>query len=45
MYIQYPKFSDTVYTHPGKTQSDTTSTAKPSHGGSFTVVDGVTRDG
>ena len=40
-----PKFSDTVYTHPGKTQADTTSTAKPSHGGSFTVVDGVTRDG
>ena len=40
-----PKFSDTVYTHPSKTQSDTTSPAKPSHGGSFTVVDGVTRDG
>lgn len=34
----------TVYTHPTKTQSDTTSTASPSHGGTFTAVDSVTRD-
>ena len=39
-----PYYKDTVYTHPGKTQSDTTSSATPVHGGTFTVVDSVTRD-
>ena len=33
-----------TWTHPTITVSDTTSTASPAHGGTFTVVDGVTRD-
>lgn len=32
------------YVHPDVTKSDTTSTAKPAFGGTFTVVDTVTRD-
>ena len=33
--------TNTVYTHPTYNRSDTTSTASPAHGGTFTVVDSV----
>lgn len=39
-----PYYKDTVYTHPSKTQADTTSSATPAHGGTFTVVDSISRD-
>lgn len=35
-------FTDTVYTHPTYTRSNTTSTASPAHGGTFTVIDSIT---
>ena len=34
--------SDTVYTHPTYTRSNTTSTGSPAHGGTFTAIDGIT---
>ena len=39
-----PKFTDTVYTHPASSGTDTTSSITPAHGGTFSVIDSITRD-
>lgn len=37
--------TDTVYTHPSVTKNNTTSTASPAHGKTFTAIDSITTNG
>lgn len=36
------KFTDTIYTHPTVSRSNTTSTVSPTSGGTFTAIDSIT---
>ena len=39
-----PKFTDTVYTHPGVTATLSTSSVSPAHNATFSVIDDISID-